>query len=176
MSTLPGRDAQAEEILKEALRSQPSCNTIRVKLQDQVIAKAASITAPTQPMGGLDFNSLTAPTPPQAVEAQETAQTAPLQLLEPLTDNGTFNLSGMNLDLYNALQTHAPETVATGVHAVAGDVATAIANPEMATKLDLAVAYKTIGDKQGARELLEEVLKGGSGEQVQAAQALLAKL
>ncbi len=52
----------------------------------------------------------------------------------------------------------------------------AIVNPERATKLDLAVPYKTIVDKEGARELLEEILKGGSGEQVQAAQALLAKL
>jgi pilus assembly protein FimV len=46
----------------------------------------------------------------------------------------------------------------------------------MATKLDLAVAYKEIGDKEGARELLEEVLKGGSAEQVDAAKSLLAKL
>ncbi len=83
----------------------------------------------------------------------------------------------MDLDLYNELQTHAPKTVATGgVHAVAGAVATTISDPEMATKLDLAVAYKTIGDKGGTHELLEEILKGGSGEQVQAAQALLAKL
>src|SRR5690606_34861851 len=35
-------------------------------------------------------------------------------------------------------------------------------NAEMATKLDLAMAYQEIGDKEGARELLEEVLKGGN--------------
>ncbi|MFJ2986670.1 FimV/HubP family polar landmark protein [Collimonas sp. NPDC087041] len=355
-----GRDAQAEEILKEALRSQPSRNAIRVKLleiyanrkdprafeilaselysltrgegedwqqaaalglsvdptnplygggklQEQVIAKADSITAPTQPMDGLDFNSLTAPTEPQAAPIPELVHTAPVQLLEPLTDNELgkhvaaapahgndmdfdleelgaegsanqntvllsaahdagksmldsldfeldtkahatpaapakvaapapaaaplftdlefpvsgkpstyeptvahidipaetkpvvkapvaptyaqhsepmvapleFNLSGMNLDLDNAVQAHAPAAVAATaapVHAAADNVATAVANPEMATKLDLAVAYKEIGDKEGARELLEEVLKGGSGEQVEAAKTLLAKL
>src|SRR5690606_24289176 len=32
---------------------------------------------------------------------------------------------------------------------------------EMATKLDLASAYEEIGDKEGARELLEEVVRGG---------------
>jgi pilus assembly protein FimV len=33
---------------------------------------------------------------------------------------------------------------------------------EMDTKLDLAVAYQEIGDKEGARELLDEVLRGGN--------------
>ena len=43
---------------------------------------------------------------------------------------------------------------------------------EMATKLDLAAAYRDIGDKDGARELLDEVIKGGSNVQVQKAMAL----
>ena len=47
---------------------------------------------------------------------------------------------------------------------------------EMATKLDLAVAYQEIGDHEGARELLDEVLKGGSSEQSDKARSLLAKL
>ena len=48
--------------------------------------------------------------------------------------------------------------------------------PEMATKLDLAIAYEEIGDKEGARELLDEVISGGSNEQVRQATAMLAKL
>ncbi|MFC5474856.1 FimV/HubP family polar landmark protein [Paraherbaspirillum soli] len=133
-----GRDAQAEEILKEALRSQPQRNAIRVKLleiyanrkdprsfeilaselysltggegddwqqaaalgvtvdpanplygsgklQDQVIAKANAITAPTQTMDGLDFNSLTAPTQPQAAPVVVEKAAEPVQLLAPLT-------------------------------------------------------------------------------------------
>lgn len=47
---------------------------------------------------------------------------------------------------------------------------------EMATKLDLAVAYHEIGDKEGARELLDEVIKGGSPDQVEKAQGLLSQL
>ena len=46
----------------------------------------------------------------------------------------------------------------------------------MATKLDLAIAYQEIGDREGARELLEEVVKGGNGEQSEKAKALLGKL
>jgi pilus assembly protein FimV len=355
-----GRDAQAEEILKEALRNQPNRNAIRVKLleiyanrkdprsfeilaselysltrgegedwqqaaalglnvdpanplygggklQDQVIAKANSITAPTQPMDGLDFNSLTAPTEPQAVAPipELVHPAAPTQLLAPLTatelgkqgnaaaapqaadmdfdleelgsetsanqntvllsashDAGKsmldaldfeldhkpvaapaaapkaveksaapamafsslelpaggqpsnyepahahidipsetkpakapaapsyaqhaepmvapleFNLAGMNLDLDSAIHAHAPAASAAPAPAAVADVASSsAANPEMATKLDLAVAYKEIGDKEGARELLEEVLKGGSAEQVDAAKSLLTKL
>ncbi len=47
---------------------------------------------------------------------------------------------------------------------------------EMATKLDLASAYEEIGDKEGARELLEEVVKGGDGEQQQKARSMLTKI
>lgn len=47
---------------------------------------------------------------------------------------------------------------------------------EMATKLDLALAYQEIGDKEGARELLDEVIKGGVGEQVDKAKSMMQKL
>jgi pilus assembly protein FimV len=47
---------------------------------------------------------------------------------------------------------------------------------EMETKLDLAIAYQEIGDKEGARELLDEVIKGGSGEQVGKAKEMRIKL
>lgn len=57
-----------------------------------------------------------------------------------------------------------------------GDESTYTANAEMATKLDLAIAYQEIGDREGARELLEEVVKGGNGEQSEKAKALLGKL
>ena len=47
---------------------------------------------------------------------------------------------------------------------------------EMETKLDLAIAYQEIGDKEGARELLDEVIKGGSADQVGKANDMRAKL
>lgn len=78
-----------------------------------------------------------------------------------------FDLSGIDLDLQPesaALESHQP---------VGGDSAY---NAEMATKLDLAVAYHEIGDKEGARELLDEVLKGGTADQIEKAKAMLAQL
>lgn len=47
---------------------------------------------------------------------------------------------------------------------------------EMATKLDLASAYEEIGDKEGARELLQEVVAGGDAQQQTKAREMLAKL
>jgi len=46
----------------------------------------------------------------------------------------------------------------------------------MDTKLDLAIAYQEIGDKEGARELLDEVIRGGSDDQVARANEMLAQL
>ena len=45
-----------------------------------------------------------------------------------------------------------------------------------ATKLDLAAAYEEIGDKEGARELLQEVVKGGDSDQQQKARTMLSKI
>ncbi len=47
---------------------------------------------------------------------------------------------------------------------------------EMSTKLDLAAAYQEIGDKEGARELLDEVIRGGSDAQIERARDMLSKL
>jgi pilus assembly protein FimV len=47
---------------------------------------------------------------------------------------------------------------------------------EVATKLDLAKAYEEMGDKDGARELLGEVLREGDAAQQGQANQLLAKL
>ena len=49
-------------------------------------------------------------------------------------------------------------------------------NEEVTTKLDLAKAYEEMGDLEGARELLQEVLKEGDAAQQEKAQAILAKI
>jgi len=47
---------------------------------------------------------------------------------------------------------------------------------DAATKLDLAKAYQEMGDVEGAREILQEVLHEGDDEQKKEAQAILGKL
>jgi len=49
-------------------------------------------------------------------------------------------------------------------------------NEEVATKLDLAKAYEEMGDLEGARELLNEVLNEGDTSQKENAQAILARI
>lgn len=49
-------------------------------------------------------------------------------------------------------------------------------NQDVETKLDLAKAYEEMGDQEGARELLEEVLGEGSPAQQDVARALLARM
>jgi len=83
---------------------------------------------------------------------------------------GNLDLSSVDLELSDG-----------GVGLAAADtaVAPAVASSrwqEMATKLDLASAYEEIGDKEGARELLQEVLDGGDVSQQQKARTMLAKI
>ncbi len=47
---------------------------------------------------------------------------------------------------------------------------------EVDTKLELARAYDDMGDKEGALELLEEVVRDGSAEQQAAAREMIARL
>jgi pilus assembly protein FimV len=47
---------------------------------------------------------------------------------------------------------------------------------DAATKLDLAKAYQEMGDVEGAREILQEVLHEGDDQQKNEARALIAKL
>ena len=47
---------------------------------------------------------------------------------------------------------------------------------DVATKLDLAKAYQEMGDKDGAKELLKEVVAEGSAAQKAEAQKLLAAI
>ena len=77
----------------------------------------------------------------------------------------SMDLSAISLDLGSATEPAAPA-------AGGGDPKW----QEVATKLDLAKAYEEMGDKDGARELLNEVMKDGDAAQKGQAQQLLAKL
>jgi pilus assembly protein FimV len=83
-----------------------------------------------------------------------------------------FDMSGIDLDL-PAGDGHGVEEMAM---APAGHADMSASQMEMETKLDLAIAYQEIGDKEGARELLDEVIKGGSHEQISKANDMRSKL
>lgn len=85
-----------------------------------------------------------------------------------------FDMSSIDLDLPPVDTADAGDHFANTMVMETGD-ASAV-HMEMETKLDLAIAYQEIGDKEGARELLDEVIKGGTSEQVGKANVMRAKL
>ena len=85
-----------------------------------------------------------------------------------------FDMSGIDLDLPSDTN---PNTLPDfGDTLVQSPADLSAMHMEMETKLDLAIAYQEIGDKEGARELLDEVIKGGSDDQVNKANAMRAQL
>jgi pilus assembly protein FimV len=99
-------------------------------------------------------------------------------VLEPAVPQ--FDVGGFDLDLpadgslpLPEVQTLSEPQFATPA---AADAPLSPAQMEMETKLDLAIAYQEIGDKEGARELLEEVIRGGNPEQAARANSMRAAL
>lgn len=87
-----------------------------------------------------------------------------------------IDLSGISLDFGPTIDN--PELNNESVPAVGADQ-TPMAegeSPEVETKLDLVTAYMEMGDKEGARELLDEVLKEGGPQQKARAQEMLGSL
>ncbi|MCB1889026.1 MAG: hypothetical protein KDH20_15560, partial [Rhodocyclaceae bacterium] len=93
-------------------------------------------------------------------------------------------IQGTEEDLPTAIIPPAGETA--DAEPTAADVADAPADdapaddepgdPEVDTKLELARAYEEMGDKDGARELLEEVLAEGNGKQQEQARVVMSRL
>jgi pilus assembly protein FimV len=115
-------------------------------------APAAAAPAPALDLGGMNFDLPSAP-----------AKAAP-----------QFDMSGIDLDLPPVDTADTGDHFANTMVMETGDQSAI--HMEMETKLDLAIAYQEIGDKEGARELLDEVIKGGTSEQVDKANVMRAKL
>lgn len=84
---------------------------------------------------------------------------------KPLPD---LDLSGISLDMGES--TEAENEVAEEITLSGGE------SSDVDTKLDLVTAYMDMGDAEGARELLEEVLREGGPQQRERAQKLLDSL
>jgi pilus assembly protein FimV len=124
--------------------------------------------------GGLDFDlNLGGDTKPVSASRSAPASAEP---------SGGMDFD-LNLDMGESKP--APSAASMDLSAISLDLGDASASSagggdpkwqEVATKLDLAKAYEEMGDKDGARELLNEVMKDGDAAQQGQAQQLLAKL
>ena len=83
-----------------------------------------------------------------------------------------IDLSGITLDFGPTIDN--PE--ANNVNAANNGGLVEGESPEVDTKLDLVTAYMEMGDKEGARELLDEVLKEGGPQQKARAQEMLSTI
>ncbi len=89
-------------------------------------------------------------------------------MAESIGEASTYDLSSISLDLDDNASGNSPELDSNAFGA---------SEPiEVETKLELVTAYIEMDDKEGAKELLAEVMKEGGTTQRQRAEALLAKL
>lgn len=143
-------------------------------------AEQADLAAKPDSSGGLDFDlgGSTAETPAVAAPAAE-----------PVADAGASMDFDLNLDLGGGTAeapAAAPADAAIDLSAISLDLGGGSGDAgggaggekwqEVATKLDLAKAYDEMGDKDGARDLLNEVMKEGDAAQQAQAQQMLAAL
>lgn len=91
-------------------------------------------------------------------------------------DNLNFDFDLNDSDAADKLDTTALADMLDAGAAGDDDLSEMVDGDEIATKLDLARAYVDMGDVDGARDILEEVLQGGSDVQMQEANELLRDL
>ena len=126
----------------------------------------------------IDLNSLTSSAPADAGAAAA----------EPASGGLDFDMSGLSLDTPAEPRLEsssaAPEIDLSGISLDLGTETTPALSPtgkddhwyDVQTKFDLAKAYQEMGDKDGAREILKEVLQEGDAEQKTAAKSVLSSL
>jgi len=136
----------------------------------------AMAPAPDNTANALDFQlddiSFDAPATPAAAvpsPASETAHYVETTARQPLE----FDLDGLSLDLNQPTTAGSLSQTTAPVPMGAGG---SLPDNPLSTKLALAEEFNAIGDSEGARTLVEEVIAEASGELKQRAQQMLAKL
>jgi pilus assembly protein FimV len=116
---------------------------------------SVTINPPTSDDTSIDFPS---------VSETESVSSIPESSPIPLPESG---LEGINLNVDDKLPTTSVDTQSAEKSAQWH---------EIATKLDLARAYQEMGDDDGAKEILQEVVQEGDAEQQESARVILGNL
>lgn len=146
----------------------------------QIPAVAESIEEPMAVSDQLDMSGLDDLEDMTALPVAETFEATEEALPEQVGDSPDLALpeldfSDIDLDLDSPVPS-APEPAAAVVEMADVSEIDPDLLEEVNTKLDLARAYQEMGDREGAREILEEVLKEGDSKQKQEAERLIASL
>lgn len=168
-ATTPGDELdEIDTELLAAAVSRSTASAPAVSVEDDFLAmlgEPAVVAPPPAPVEVQPAPAVVAPPP----EPEPVAEEEPDRLLD-------FDFHLEEIDRPKEKQPDAP--------AVSGDLSLDLdsamldvdSNDPVSTKLDLAQVYFDMGDAEGAREILDEVMAGGSETQQAKAQALLAKL
>jgi pilus assembly protein FimV len=198
-----GRHSQAIDLLKTAIGNEPENAAYRLKLIElyvdqgerdeaagqltelrsrgdaDAIARAEAIMS-----GGTGAGAVTeTPTAPEPV-AEKPVPTvgAPsgagsLASEEPEAESLESDFSGLEIEEGDSGEEVADELDLSDDFGSNGEeMVFAAEGNQMSTKLDLARAYMDMGDEDGARQILEEVITEGSEEQQDEARQLLARI
>ncbi len=97
---------------------------------------------------------------------------------EDFSEANAFDLTTINLDLTDSAETDSVNAKSESSKTEKpSEAVPSVDEPiEVETKLDLVVAYIEMDDKEGAKELLDEVMKEGGTKQRKRAEELMAKL
>lgn len=134
------------------------------------------VSEPQAKIESLDLGTPKADVPPLELSIPDLEEIAPEVPAKAEAESMDFDLSGISLDLQPSAGGDKPALDLGQAEELSAFDESGSSSAEMATKLDLAIAYQEIGDKEGARELLDEVLKGGTPEQSEKAKSLLLEL
>jgi pilus assembly protein FimV len=162
----------AEQTVKMAAQAQDHAMDMDFDLPDMPSAPKAATPEPvaSMPEISLSLDDLETPMPEDAsqglkFEATGPVPVAPQAAASPTADTGLmeFDLGSLSLDLESPADgpTQAPDSVG---------------EDPLETKLALAEEFISIGDEDGARALIEEVVSEASGDMRAKAQRALAKL
>ena len=192
---IPGqREAAPQEATQAPLAPSPGANesTAPGQLDIELAATDFGLSAPAaaMPAAGLDLD-LSAPADEEPGAAEEpamielersaVASAKPLDLqfdldnAEPVKEPVPLPPSSVDFSKIS-LELDEVEPPAAAAAVPPPPQMTPTVAEEVATKLELAHAYEEMGDKEGARELLQEVISEGNAEQQAAAAAMLAQL
>lgn len=164
---LPSLEFENEEIAGQDSASETESIETDTKVEEVAVD---AVQVDEQP---LDFNF------DVDMSDASTDELAPDQQLAPVLPD--LNLSGISLDMDDSgkedpSREFLEEGVTEGAEEVEQIVLSESESTDVDTKLDLVSAYMDMGDTEGARELLEEVMREGGPQQRERAQELLNSL
>ncbi len=145
----------------------------------QLDEESATASADSLEDAGFEFDLPSETNEPEAALADEFDLSLGEEVAEPQADSFSSQLEAVETELDELsrdLDTPVPTSADDSLDEMDEDFDFLSDTDETTTKLDLARAYIDMGDAEGARDILDEVISEGSDVQQQEAREMLAKL